>query len=192
MPRFGTTRLDPRFRALHTLVSRPYVPDSRPIKRDKGFSMPIRQRRRSPCLFLDAPEERCNPSPTLIANIPLVQPDSNWNYTQPTNASPLMADLDGDGQQEILAPGGDGNLYAYKFNQATQQIAVSRQFFCGPWAAPIESTPVLAIYSGRLVIFAANVNDIAFAWAAPTGGILPRSPVVSCITHIPPLTSTSP
>jgi hypothetical protein len=137
--------------------------------------MPISQRRRTTQLFLEALEERCNPSPTLIANIPLVQPDSNWNYTIPTNASPIMADLDGNGQQEILAPGGDGNLYAYKFNGGG--ISLYRQFFCGPWAAPIESTPVVANYSGRLVVFAANTNGIVFAWDAQTGGILPGWPV---------------
>src|SRR5262249_18480495 len=121
-------------------------------------------------------EDRCNPSPTLIANLPLVQPDSVWNYTIPTNASPIMADLDGDGQQEILAPGGDGNLYAYKFNKATQQIAISRQFFCGQWAAPIEATPVVSTFQGRTVVFAANVNGVVFAWDAFTGAILPGWP----------------
>src|SRR5215831_9826341 len=113
--------------------------------------MPNFEDRRTSRLLLETLEDRLNPSPTLIANLPLIQPDSNWNYTLPTNASSVMADLDGDGQQEILAPGGDGNLYAYKYNKATNQIAVSREFFTGQWVAPIESTPVVANYQGRPV-----------------------------------------
>src|SRR5438128_894044 len=119
--------------------------------------MAVRKGRHSHCLFIEVLEDRYNLSPTLIANVPLIQHSSVWDYSiGPISASPVMADLDGDGQQEVLAPGGDGNLYAYKYNKANGQVAEEREFFCGTFAGQIQSTPVVANYAGGLVVFAAN------------------------------------
>src|SRR5437868_13159076 len=107
----------------------------------------LRTNRRTARLFLESLEDRCNPSlPAFLGNVNLVGADSPWVFTgAPLNASPVLFDLDGDGQQEVIAPGGDGNLYAYKFNKAANQLQEERQFFCGTAVGQIEATPVVAV-----------------------------------------------
>jgi len=58
-------------------------------------------------------EPRYNLStPTLMANMPLPGANSSWDFSKgPFNPSPIVYDLFGDGQQEIITPGGDRNLY---------------------------------------------------------------------------------
>jgi len=76
------------------------------------------KRKRFKQLFVEALEERRNPStPAIMTTITLPGANSAWDYSNgPFNASAVIANLDGDGQEEVIAPGGDGNLYAYKYN----------------------------------------------------------------------------
>ena len=71
-------------------------------------------------LLLEVLEGRVNPStPTLMANVTLPGANSAWDFAKgPFVASPVVYDLFGDGQQEIITPGGDGNLYAFKYECA--------------------------------------------------------------------------
>jgi hypothetical protein len=136
------------------------------------------QQRRFTHLLLEVLEDRCNPSPTLIANLTLPGAGSVWDYTfGPFNASPVVADLDGDGQQEILTPGGDGQLYAYKYNRGSGQFDAPRLFSTGQFKGQIQSTPVVTDLPSGRAVFAANSAGYVFGWNARSGGILPGWPV---------------
>jgi len=136
------------------------------------------KRKRFKKLFLETLEERCNPStPSLMTTITLPGANSVWDYSNgPFNASAVIANLDGDGQEEVIAPGGDGNLYAYKYNPSTGSMYLEREFYCGPWAAPIHATPLLVNLPSGPAVFAANINGDVFGWNARTGAILPGWP----------------
>jgi hypothetical protein len=135
---------------------------------------PKRRRR----LFLEILENRLNPStPALMTTITLPGADAPWDYSNgPFNASTLIVNLDGDGQQEVIAPGGDGNLYAYKYNASNHSMYLEREFYCGQWAALIHATPLLVNLPSGPAVFAANINGIVFGWNARTGAILPGWP----------------
>src|SRR5438270_12465362 len=84
-------------------------------------------------LNLEQLEERLNPSPTLLQTLNLPGANTVWDYSRgPFNASPIVADVNGDGRDDVLVPGGDGNLYAYDFNPGTGQMnATPRKFDLG-------------------------------------------------------------
>src|SRR5262249_56769428 len=86
------------------------------------------QGKRRKQLLLEVLEDRLNPStPALMSTLRLPGADSVWDFSNgPFNASAVIANLDGDGQQEVLTPGGDGNLYAYKYNTSTGQMFLDR------------------------------------------------------------------
>ncbi len=133
-----------------------------------------------PCripLLVEALEDRLTPAPVLFTDIPLPGRDSAWDFSLgPFNASTVMADLDRDGQDEVLTPGGDGQLYAYKFNRTTGQVFVSQIFAAGQFVGQIQSTPVVVDLPSGRAVFAANSNGFVFGWDALTGNILPGWP----------------
>jgi hypothetical protein len=140
--------------------------------------MPKLRHARHNSLFLEALEERCNPStPALMSTLTLPGADSVWDYSNgPFNASAVIANLDGDGQPEVLAPGGNGQLYAYKYNASTGSMYLEKQYYCGPWTAPIHATPLVVNLPSGPAVFAANINGIVFGWDARTASILPGWP----------------
>jgi hypothetical protein len=128
-------------------------------------------------LSIEFLEDRCNPSPVLIANVPLPGRDAAWNYSlSPFNASAVAADLDGNGQQEVLASGGDGNLYAFKYNPSSGGMDLYRTFATGQ-GGQIQSTPVLTDIGGQHIVYAANAAGFVFAWDSRSGALLPGWPV---------------
>lgn len=114
-----------------------------------------------------------------MANIQLPGANSAWDYSKAAfNPSPIVYDLFGDGRQEIITPGGDGNLYAYKYNKSTGVYDQVVEYFTGPFGAgvPIYSTPVVVNLPTGLAVFAGNAHGIVFGWNAQTGVILPGWP----------------
>ena len=78
------------------------------------------RRNRTIPLSVEALEDRYNLSPVLLQDITLPSPNSTWDFSNgPFVPSPIISDLDGDGFQEVITPGGDNALYAYKYNPAT-------------------------------------------------------------------------
>jgi hypothetical protein len=125
-------------------------------------------------------EARYNLStPTLIANMPLPGANTSWDFSKgPFNPSPIVYDLFGDGQQEIITPGGDGNVYAYKYNKSTGAYDQVVEYFTGSFGAgvPIYSTPLVVNLPSGLAVFAGNAHGFVFGWNAQTGAILPGWP----------------
>src|SRR5579871_4128686 len=139
------------------------------------------QRSRRPVrLWFEILESRYNPSsPALMANINLPGANSAWDFSKgPFTPSPIVHDLFGDGQQEIITPGGDGNIYAYKYNKSTGNFQQILQYYTGAFGAgvPFYSTPALVNLPSGLALFAGNAHGIVFGWNAQTGTILPGWP----------------
>ena len=131
-------------------------------------------------LLLEPLERRDNPStPTLVTTISLPGANSPWDFSKAAfNPSPVVYDLFGDGQQEIITPGGDGNLYAYKYNQTTGAYDQVVEYSTGTLGAgvPIYSTPIVVNLPSGLAVFAGNGRGDVFGWNAQTGAILPGWP----------------
>src|SRR5205807_8914435 len=81
----------------------------------------------------------------------------------------------GDGQQEVITPGGAGNLYACKYNKSTGTYQQALQYFTGTFGAgvPIYSTPIVVNLPSGPAIFAGNAHGFVFGFNAQTGVILP-------------------
>jgi hypothetical protein len=131
-------------------------------------------------LWFEVLEGRYNPSsPTLMANLTLPGANSPWDFSEgPFTPSPIVYDLFGDGQQEIITPGGDGNVYAYKYNQSDGMFQQVVQYSTGSAGAgvPIYATPVVVRLPSGLALFAGNAHGLVFGWNAQTGAILPGWP----------------
>jgi hypothetical protein len=131
-------------------------------------------------LHLEFLEDRCNPSaPTLAASITLPGANSAWNFgNAPLNASPIVYDLFGTGQTDVITPGGDGNLYAYGFNKSTGQYQQLVTYSTGGLGAgvPIQSTPCITTLPTGLALFVVNSKGSVFGWDAKTGALLPGWP----------------
>jgi hypothetical protein len=133
-----------------------------------------RTKRRVP-LYVEALETRLNLAPTLVGDVRLPGELSGWDYSLgPFNASPVFADLDGDGSQEILTPGGNGHLYGYKFAGGGVQLRFD--YSPGQFISQLQSTPVVVDLPSGRAVFAAGSNGLVFGWDARTGGILPGWP----------------
>jgi hypothetical protein len=126
-------------------------------------------------------EERCTPAGvSLIQNVALPGANTAWDFSKaPFIASPVVYDLDGDGQDEVIVTGGDGNLYAYKENTSTGNLVQEKEYFTGPFGqvngapVPIQSTPIVVNLPSGLAVFAANAQGWVFGWNAVTGFIIP-------------------
>jgi hypothetical protein len=132
-----------------------------------------------PSLHLEQLETRVNPStPTLFQTITLPGANTVEANQSAFVASPITADIFGTGQQEVIAVGGDGNLYAYQFNKSSGQYQQVVQYFTGPGGQGVtfDSTPIVVNLPSGLAVFAANVNGLVFGWNAATGAILPGWP----------------
>src|SRR5882757_6833533 len=100
-------------------------------------------------LTLEHLEDRINPTPTLLQNITLPGAYPQAGIYSP---SPVVADLDGDGQQEVLSLGGDV-LYAYKMNPNTGQMFIDHSYSLGTPRGPMNSTPVVVNLPAGTAIF---------------------------------------
>lgn len=131
----------------------------------------------------------CLAAPTPLAGSPFPLPSTGpWTGT-PFVASPIFADLAGDGTQELIASVAGGRLVAYKYNTdgALSTFQVYSTGADATTGANIKSTPVVVTQAnGRKAIFAALGRDEGnpgsiedgrlFGWDALTGAILPGWP----------------
>ena len=137
-------------------------------------------RKKKSQLFLEALEERCNPTPfTQIGNtITLPGANSDWQYIQgggSYSASPVIANL-GSGP-EALVTGGDGNLYGYQYNAATRTFVQNRVYSTGQFTTPLQATPVVvSLGNGHTGVFIGGRNGFVFGWDAVSQQILPGWP----------------
>ncbi|HLN31421.1 MAG TPA: DUF4214 domain-containing protein [Gemmataceae bacterium] len=142
--------------------------------------MARRRARRSVRISVEVLEERCNPSsPAALPGSPYTLPGANsvWSLGNgPFYSSAVTANLDGDGLQEVLTPGGNGNLYAYKYNAANGQMFIDHVYSTGTLAAQIESTPVVTNLPSGPAVFVGLVNGWVIGWDARTGNVLPGWP----------------
>lgn len=144
-------------------------------------------RRNTVQLSLENLETRFNLSPVLQQNITLPGAGAAWDYTRgPFSASPIIADLDGNGLPEVLATAGDKQLHAYEYNPATQQYVDRRVYSLGGLAAPLQSTPVVVDLPGGRAVFAGASNGYVFGWDAKTGRLLPGWPRTTASSYHPP------
>ncbi|MEO6811446.1 MAG: hypothetical protein ABI353_20230, partial [Isosphaeraceae bacterium] len=143
-----------------------------------------RQRR----LMVEALEPRlCLSAPQLVQRFQLPQDGS---YTGSAfAASPLIADLDGDGKaQEVLVAAAGGRLLALK-TDGNGNTSIWRQYLSSNTAYNFKATPVIVnLPNGHKGIFAAQGRDelnpgkglsepgLVFGWDAQTGQILPGWP----------------
>src|SRR5437870_7665240 len=123
-------------------------------------------------LSVEALEVRCNPSPTLLANVSLPGAAPQQGMFSP---APIVADLDGDGQQEVLVPGGN-RLYAYKLNPANGQMFVDHVYAQGSPVLPLGATPVVVNLPSGPAVFLGDAASNVFGWDARTGNLLPGWP----------------
>jgi len=134
--------------------------------------------------YLEQLESRWNPSlPVALAGSPYALPGAGttWNYGggPPWSASPLVADLDGDGKDEVITVGGNDQLYAWKYNSSTGGMYIDHQYLTGQTGslgAQIESTPIVVTLPSGPAIFAGSMNGFVFGWNAQTGAFLPGWP----------------
>ncbi|RUL89759.1 FG-GAP-like repeat-containing protein [Tautonia sociabilis] len=124
-------------------------------------------------------------SPQPYPGSPLELPQGAWRST-PFVGSPVLADLDGDGRDEILTPASGGRLVAYTTG-SDGRLREFQRYETGA-EANVKATPiVLDRPDGSKMIVAGLGRDEAsspnkledgrvFAWDAATGRLLPGWP----------------
>ncbi len=123
--------------------------------------------------------------PTPYAGTPFALPtDGAWRQT-PFLGSPIFADLDGNGTQELITPAAGGRLLAYTADPKTGAIRLFQSYNTGS-QANFKSTPaVIDTPTGKIIVAAlgrdeSNPNSLedgrVFAFNALTGAILPGWP----------------
>mgnify|MGYP002622695678 FL=1 len=128
-------------------------------------------------------DRRVLAAPTPGAPFQLPQ-DGAWQHT-PFVGSPVFADLDHDGRDELITAASGGRLIAYQMS-ASGTASIFQTYNSGS-AANFKSTPaVVQLPDGRQAIFAALGRDEAnpgtletdqfFGWDAVTGQLLPGWP----------------
>ncbi|MBX7164742.1 MAG: DUF4214 domain-containing protein [Pirellulales bacterium] len=144
-----------------------------------------KQRRRRRTLRGETLEVRlAMAGPTPYAGTPVVLPDGTWQHT-PFVGSPVFADLNNDGREEILTAAAGGRLIAFSNSGGTAQVFKTYDTL---QSSNFKSTPaVVTLPDGRKAIFAAlgrdennsgaYENDYVYGWDAATGAALPGWPL---------------
>jgi hypothetical protein len=118
--------------------------------------------------LLETLEGRLNPSPTLITNVTL---PGAYPLAGIYSPSPVVADLDGDGKQEVLATGGN-TLYAFKLDNNAGQMIIDHTYSQGGITGPLNSTPVVVNLPTGPAVFLGDGKGTVFGWDARTGNLL--------------------
>src|SRR4051794_33214380 len=116
----------------------------------------MKRRRR---LLLEELEQRlCLAVPTPYPNTPFQLPQGGASTNSPFAASPVFADLNGDGKDELIAAVAGGRLVAYQTNGngTIVPFKVYDTGSSGNTQANIKATPiVIGLPNGHKGIFAA-------------------------------------
>ena len=138
-------------------------------------SAPARPRGRGERFALETLEERLVLSAGPIDIDVLPGSGSAWNYVPDgaLNGGTLMADVTGDGREEILAIGGDGNIHAYAFNTGSGGVDLIRSYSQTGTPTPIQATPVVTEIPGvGKALFAAASDGRVFGWNVSSAALL--------------------
>lgn len=130
-------------------------------------------------------ERKVMAAPAVAASVVIPGAESVWNYTNGggLNASAVASDIDGDGRDEIIIPGGDFNLYAYGLDPNSGQYVIDRVFSTAGRGDQLQSTPVVVdMPNGTRAVFAGAGNGLVFGWDARTGALLPGWPSSNQVT----------
>ncbi|MBX6316676.1 MAG: VCBS repeat-containing protein, partial [Isosphaeraceae bacterium] len=143
----------------------------------------MRRRRR---FQLEALESRlCLAGPQPYPGTPFALPAGPWTST-PFVGSPIFADLNSDGKDELITPVAGGKLMAFSYGP-NGGIVPYQTYDTGVTGFNIKTTPVVVTMpNGRKAVFAALMGDEAnpnsltdgrvFGWDAQTGALLPGWP----------------
>jgi hypothetical protein len=123
----------------------------------------------------------CLTGPTVYPGSPITLPQGSWTPT-PFMSSPVFADLDNSGRDELIVPAAGGRLIAFN-TDANGGIHVFQVYNTGS-NADISSTPIVVTDpNGHKDVFAALSHDVnhpgtledgrVFGWDAVTGQLLP-------------------
>ncbi len=124
-------------------------------------------------IHMERLEDRVNPStPTLLQNISLPGAYPEPGIYAP---SPVVADLDGDGQEEVLATGGNV-LYAFKMDPSSGLMFIDHTYSQGNPQGPLNSTPIVVTLPSGPAVFLGDGHGTIFGWNARTGNLLPGWP----------------
>lgn len=128
---------------------------------------------------LEALESREVPAtPTQLGALQTLSgSQSTWNYEDGASftPSPVFADVDGVGGEELITVTGDKKVAAYTFTGGN--INLLRTFDTGPAAAEIPTTPVVVFIPGiGNAVFVGDRNGILYGWNAATGAALSGFP----------------
>jgi hypothetical protein len=141
------------------------------------MSPSILRRRARP--ILEILEDRLNPSPTFLTNVALPGANSNWDnfYSHgPYNASPITADIHGNGTQDVFVTGGDANLYAYQL--VNGQMVIDKTYLTGRPGDFLQGSPVVVNVPGvGLCVFIGTSQGVVLGWNVQTQAMLPGWPV---------------
>jgi hypothetical protein len=148
-------------------------------------------RKRSTRLLLEFLEDRLNPAPTVLPGSPYTLPGdpTSWaayfrSGASPLNASPVIASVDGDSQDEAFIVGADRAIHAYKYS-ANAGVMVQDHVYntIGFGFDPgfIQATPIVVTLPSGPAVFAGTTLGYIFGWDARSGGLIPGWP-----TLVPP------
>jgi hypothetical protein len=122
---------------------------------------------------LETLEDRCNPSPVHLTTASLPGANTLWNNGV-YRGSPLAVDINGDGKDELIVTGGDGNLYAYDL--VNNQAVIVQTYVTQP-GIKLQSTPCAVDVPGiGRCLFIGSSAGLVFGWNAQTGALLPGWP----------------
>jgi hypothetical protein len=128
---------------------------------------------------LEARDVPATPAQIGAAGIPLSGAFSTWNYGDggTFTPSPVFADINGDGSEELITVTGDRDVAAYTFGGGTA-MNLLRTFDTGVGAGEIYTTPLVVFVPGiGKVVYVGDRNGNLYGWNAADGVQLAGFPV---------------
>ncbi len=128
---------------------------------------------------LEAREVPANPTQMGATGVTLSGASSTWDYGDggTFTPSPVFADINGDGSEELITVTGDKKLAAYTFGGGTN-INLLRTFTPAPAAAELYTTPLVVFVPGvGKVLYVGDRNGNLYGWNAADGVQLAGFPV---------------
>ncbi len=127
---------------------------------------------------LEAREVPATPVQIGSTGIALSGSLSTWNYSDggTFTPSPVFADIDGNGSEELISVTGDRDVAAYTTGGGST-FTLLRTFDTGAGAGEVFTTPLVITIPGiGKAVFAGDRNGKLFGWNAATGAMLPGFP----------------
>jgi hypothetical protein len=139
--------------------------------------MGLKRTQRRVRLILESLEDRINLAPTLFADVMLPGAGATWDFSRVgAGASPIFADLSGNGSDDIITVSADRQLYAYSYNSTTGQPSIFQHYVLPAGSGQLQSTPVVVSLPGGPAIFVGTSTGMVFGFDARSGAVLPGWP----------------